>query len=522
MIVSVPERIAWRPLDQPVSRTTHGVFPMRISTLLFVSTLILLCAAAAGHARQDIDRKLIQVIKQHGLSGDPSLGRLLPSIEDPIAKLGKLLFFSKSLGGDMDTACVSCHHPALGGADRLSLSVGVAADKPEVLGPGRKHSATGFFYDGGPTVPRNSPSTFNIALWDRALFHDGRVESLSSARLANGTGGPIRTPDAPLDSVDPEAGNNLVAAQARFPVTSPEEMRGFTFEEGEPNDRVRAELASRLAHIVWPAELPKSSWLDEFRAAFQRPAAAAEELITFNNIAFAIGEYERSQRFVDTPWRRYVKGDRGAISHAAKAGALLFFTDYSRGGFNCAACHSGDFFTDEEFHVLATPQIGRGKGDDNGFTATDDFGRERVTGDAADRYAFRTPTLVNVALTAPYGHAGAYATLEAVIQHHLRPIRSIYSYDFRQLGPNIQTQDMFLNTGLAGVKLIQEILAGRSPLRPRNATETQISRVAAFLQTLTDACAASRECLSPWIAGDSDPDPDGLRLVALDGEGGEL
>ena len=98
----------------------------------------------------------------------------------------------------MDTACVSCHHPALGGADRLSLSVGVAAEKPEVLEPGRTHSATGFFYDGGPTVPGNSPSTFNIALWDRALFHDGRVESLSSARLANGTGGPIRTPDAPL------------------------------------------------------------------------------------------------------------------------------------------------------------------------------------------------------------------------------------------------------------------------------------------------------------------------------------
>ncbi len=477
---------------------------MRISTLLSASTLILLCAAASGHARQNIDQKLTLVIEQHGLSGDPSLGRLLPSIEDPIARLGKLLFFSKALGGDVDTACVSCHHPALGGADRLSLSVGVAAEKTVVLGPG------------------NAPSTFNIALWDRALFHDGRVESLSSVRLANGAGGPIRTPDVPLRSVDPEVGNNLVAAQARFPVTSPEEMRGFTFEEGEPNDKVRARRASRLAHTVSPAELPESSWLGEFRAAFQRPAAAAEELITFKNIAFAIGEYQRSQRFVDTPWRRYVQGDTSAIPHEAKAGALLFFTNYRGGGFNCAACHSGDFFTDEEFHVLATPQIGRGKGDDNGFTVTDDFGRERVTGHTADRYAFRTPTLVNVALTAPYGHAGAYATLEAVIQHHLRPIRSIYSYDFRQLDPNIQTQDMFLNTGLAGVKLIQEILADRSPLRPRNATETQISWIAAFLQTLTDACAASRACLSPWIAGDSAPDPDGLRLVALDGEGGKL
>ena len=335
---------------------------MRISVLIFVSTLILFCSASIGHARQNIDQKLSRMIGQLGLTGDPSIGRLFPDINDPVAKLGKLLFFTKALSGDSDTACVSCHHPALGGADGLSLPVGVAAEKPELLGPGRRHSPTGLFYDGGPTVPRNSPSTFNVALWDRALFHDGRVESLSSARLPNGAGGLIRTPDTAFGQADPEAGGNLVAAQARFPVTSPEEMRGFTFEQDQSNDRVRGHLASRLAHTVSPHELPKNAWLTEFRTAFERPTAAAEEIITFSTIALAIGEYERSQVFVDTPWRRYVQGDLAAISPDAKAGALLFFAGSRRGGFNCAACHSGDFFTDEQFHVLATPQIGRGKG----------------------------------------------------------------------------------------------------------------------------------------------------------------
>ncbi|MDJ0919320.1 MAG: cytochrome c peroxidase, partial [Woeseiaceae bacterium] len=63
------------------------------------------------------------MIAAQGLTGDPTTGRDLPSINDPLAQLGKLLFFSKSLSGDFDTACASCHHPALGGGDGLALPV---------------------------------------------------------------------------------------------------------------------------------------------------------------------------------------------------------------------------------------------------------------------------------------------------------------------------------------------------------------------------------------------------------------
>jgi len=94
------------------------------------------------------------------------------------------LFYSKALGGEQNTACASCHHPMLGGGDNLSLSIGVAADKPNALGANRQTS------DFKHTqVPRNAPTTFNVVFWKNNLFHDGRI-----VRLPNNE---ITTPDMP-------------------------------------------------------------------------------------------------------------------------------------------------------------------------------------------------------------------------------------------------------------------------------------------------------------------------------------
>ena len=119
----------------------------------------------------------------------------------------------------------------LGGGDGLALSIGVGADEPDLLGPGRTHP------DGDFTVPRNAPTTFNLALWEKGLFWDSRVENLE--------GGGIRTPDTEYGSADAEAGDTISAAQTRFPVTSAEEMRGFVFV----SDGTNAEFArpSKLA-----------------------------------------------------------------------------------------------------------------------------------------------------------------------------------------------------------------------------------------------------------------------------------
>jgi cytochrome c peroxidase len=202
-------------------------------------TLVAL-TACSGFA--SLDGSLRALIVAERLTGDPSQGRDLPHIDEPLAQLGKQLFFSKALPGDRDTACASCHHPLLGGGDGLALPIGAGAVEPELLGPGRAHPS------GVPTVFRNSPTTFNIGLWDQVMFHDGRLESLGKVAQQNGTDlAGIRTPDVIPGIADPRAGANLAAAQARFPIMSPAEMLGYQFAAHKPHRVIREALAARLA-----------------------------------------------------------------------------------------------------------------------------------------------------------------------------------------------------------------------------------------------------------------------------------
>lgn len=470
-----------------------------------------------------LNQEVRAIILDNNLSGDPSEGRELPNIDEPKSQLGMKLFFTKSLSGDFDTACVTCHHPSLGGGDDLALPIGVDADVDDLLGPGRLHSIYGEHYDGGPTVPRNAPTTFNIALWDKFMFHDGRIESIGKTPKMNGNDGlGIRTPDVAFGVIDNRAGQDLVTTQARFPVTSKEEMKNFSTFDGTNNTQVRQNIEQRLGDYGDPLGgfLAVNNWLPEFRKGFANPDGTAEELITFDNIAEAIGEYEKSQVFVNTPWKTYVQGDDSAISDMAKRGAKLFFNTTEDGGANCSSCHSGDFFTDEDFHVIGMVQIGRGKG--NGDDGTDDFGRFRETKDEKDKYAFRTPSLLNVTATGPWGHAGGSATLEQAIRTHLNPQEALNNYDFSQLAPNIQAFDMMANTQKAIDKLVANRDEGINSIEEISLTDTQVNELLAFLEALTDPCVEDRECLGKWIPDSSDTNPDTLRLNAIDGDGNYL
>jgi len=464
-----------------------------------------------------LDQALQAEIAAAGLTGDPTTGRTLPSIQDPIAELGRDLFFTKGMGGNFDVACATCHHPALGGGDAMSVGVGVDAIDEELLGPGRIHLAGSPNWDGGPTIPRNAPTTFNISLWDQYIFWNGRVESLGATPGMNGDDGMgITTPDVPYPTIDALSGSNLVHAQARFPATSMDEMKGFTFEFGNFPQPTREHLAARIGDYgIGAGELPYSDWLDRFRTAFNDPAALAEDIVTEQNIATALAEYQRSQTFVDTPWKAYVEGDVTAISADAKEGALLFYRDSAQGGANCASCHSGDFFSDEQFYVLAMPQVGRGQSISIG--QTQDVGRFLVDGKAEHLYAFRTPTLLNVAATGPWSHAGAYTSLEGVIRHHLNPAQALANYDFSQLASDVQVLDTAFNTQLALQQLQWVRTNGFHTVEDLTLTQTQVDQLVAFMHTLTDVCVADRDCLDPWIP--SSADPDGLRLVGYDQNG---
>lgn len=489
--------------------------------LTFSTTLlaVLLAGCLGGSSGDDsalqTDLQLRTLIRQLGLTGRPETlatndGATIPSLDDPLAQLGMHLFFSRSLGGDLDVACASCHHPLLGGADALTLPIGVAAVDPDLLGPGRAQAAAAVGFDGGPNVPRNSPSTFNLALYRRALFWDGRVQRMPD--------GGIFTPDsAGPTASDPGAGPSLAAAQARFPVTSDEEMLGFVFEAGNPNSSIRFHLGARLGRYGIGAGEIAEDWLPLFREAFASPTGTVQELIHYDTIALALAAYQESQLFVDNRWNRYVLGDALVLTAQQKRGALLFLRDPAYGGAGCATCHSGDFFTDEEYHVLAMPQIGRGKGDLNGAGApTQDWGRARVSGAVEDRFAFRTPTLLNVALTAPFGHSGAYDTLADVVRHHADPVGMGAAYNWTQADPGTQVGDLTRNTQEAAQALLDARAAGRS-LLPAGLvlSDQEVADLVAFLHALTDPRASDPAVLAAWIPRAGSDFVDSHRLDAI-------
>lgn len=135
----------------------------------------------------------------------------------------------------------------------------------------------------------------------------------------------------------------------------------------------------------------------EFNAVFGADA-------TPENVAKAIASYERTLVATHSPFQRYVRGDRKALSAAAKRGFEVF---RSKG--LCTTCHTPPLLTDNNFHNIGVPQVGPLKEDD---------GRAAVTKNAADKGKFKTPSLYNSASFAFFMHDGAFSTLQQVIDHY--------------------------------------------------------------------------------------------------------
>ncbi len=436
-----------------------------------------------------LDLDLSSIITRYQLTGTPKSDHPLPDINSPKAQLGMKLFYSKTLGGDNTTACASCHHPMLGGGDDLSLPIGTGAKNPNILGADRELLGKKY-----AQVPRNAPTTFNIAFWKKVLFHDARIERMSKYA--------IYTPDMSYPKPDVLAGETLVQAQARFPITSVDEMRG-TYLNDSHNQTLRRALASRL----------QKNWLGEFRKGFADFETSAEDLITEQNYSEAIAEYERSQVFINNPWKAYIEGDKQALSTSAKKGAWLFYTPQKDGGAGCASCHSGDFFTNEKAYNTAMPQIGAGK--ESGKTGNNDYGCSLITQKEEDKFRFRTPTLLNVEVTGPWGHDGAYTSLEAITRHMLSPLESAKNYETKQL------KQKSIDLRFVKENTLEAINAGIDLQTKPNLIEEDVSNLVSFLKALTDPCVKDRACLSKWIPNVNDNDPDGQMLHAINAKTGK-
>lgn len=338
-------------------------------------------------------------LKQIGVPVEATLAAVPvdnPQTSEKVA-LGEKLFFDGRLSIDGTVACSTCHDPALAFTDGRAVSIGVK----------------------GRSGQRNSPTILN-ALYNSAQFWDGRVKTLEE--------------------------------QAGLPVTNPSEM-------GQPS---------------LDAAVAKIGVLPEYEQAFRRVFGRK---INGTDLVRAIASYERTQFSFDSPFDHFMAGGKTAISDSAKRGWDLF---NSKG--RCNKCHAlsedrrdPTFFIDKDFHNIgigiirhnvvalackAEQEIDSGKIIDVDQAAiqseTSVVGRFLVTKKEQDIASFKTPTLRNVLMTAPYFHDGSQATLWDVLDH--------YNH----------------GDGLKDPWLDED-------MQPLALTEAEIDDVVAFLATLTSA-----------------------------------
>ncbi len=272
-------------------------------------------------------------------------------------ELGRKLFFDARLSADGKVSCSSCHDPKLAFTDGKTIAEGIA---------GRRGT-------------RNAPTLLN-AVFNPAQFWDGRADTLEQ--------------------------------QAAEPLINPLEMGN------ESHDQVINRLRS----------------ISEYRAEFQSVFGGE---ITIERYSQAVAAYERSLLSGDSPLDRFLAGDEDALSQSAKRGFAIF-----RGRGRCARCHSftdqRPFFTDFAYHNTGVaafhPEFDRLARQAAAATETerakaviDKLGREQggqelgrilISYQLFDVGAYRTPSLRNVGVTAPYFHNGSAKTLADVVKFY--------------------------------------------------------------------------------------------------------
>ncbi len=270
--------------------------------------------------------------------------------------LGRKLFFDRRLSFNGTLSCGMCHIPE------------------QAFAQNELRTPVGFQ---GRSVRRNAPSLLNVA--DRALlFVDGRETALES-----------------------QVWSPLLAA----------------------NEMANPSVGYVLARIA-----TMTDYAGAFEAAYGRG-------VSMELLGAALASYQRTLLSANSPFDRFYYGaDPAALGAQARAGFALFRSN------GCAACHriedAAASFTDDDFHdtgigyrqtmgiaapvrsVFVAPGVEIALAQSLATPIVADLGRYEITNDPADLYRFRTPSLRNVALTAPYMHDGSIATLAAVLEYY--------------------------------------------------------------------------------------------------------
>lgn len=405
------------------------------------------------------------------------------------AALGRLLFYDKILSGNKNIACSTCHHHDLASGDGLSLGIGeggIGLGSQRTVGIGSSKVKR--------RVPRNASALFNLGAYEfTSLFHDGRVSV--DPIFPSGF-------NSPAEEFLPTGLNSLLAAQALFPVTSPVEMAG------ERNENEIAGATRRRPDYVWPILIRRIQAVDAyeplFKKAFNEVSQASD--ITIVQVANALADFIAHEWRADqSPFDRYLQA-RGRLEQASASTAVALVDGVEGqsasqssiltpeqitgmklfyGKAQCVSCHRGKLQTDHQFHALMLPQFGPGRTRRFEHIARD-RGRLNESDRLEDSYRFRTPSLRNVAVTGPYGHNGAYATLEGIIRHHISPEESLEQYQADQL---VMPQDEYLRKtdfiAQQDVREMQRLRRYRDIDLPM-LNDNEIQQLVAFLHALTD------------------------------------
>ena len=357
---------------------------------LFLIILGSLLTISSTQAR-DLDGVLDRIIEAY------SLGACEKPVTGDLAALGEHLFSSKELSGARDISCSTCHIEDAGFADGLPMAIGVGG-----VGEGLARLE----YGEGAIVARNAftligrgHEKFNTFFWDGKIDIDGeQIFSPFGDQLAEGF-------------------NSALAVAAILPLTERDEFLG------EIGMLVENDLQREVGDALYQTRFKK---LDvalrqrlkdstDVTAALRQAGYEASD-VNLVLIGNALAEFIRRDFGCSTsPWEEFLSGEKTALTEQQKEGALLFF-----GKARCASCHAPPLFSDLRYYNLAIPQGGLGP-----HSRARDLGRAGVTNKAQDRYHFRTPPLLRVGETAPYGHNGAFGDLRSVVLHHANPVSSI-------------------------------------------------------------------------------------------------
>ena len=370
-------------------------------------------------------------------------------------ELGRDLFFDPILSGNQNIACATCHHPSLGSADAMSLSLGEGGVG---LGADRHVDAKNM---PKARIPRNAPALFNLGAREfTVMFHDGRTakdrHAMFGIRMPAG-----RTLERPMPSA--------LAAQNILPILAPDEMAGHAGE----NDVADAVAAENILgpNGAWDILTKRVDGITEYRTRF---AALGRDDLHITDIGTALSAFIGSEfRATNSPFDGYLRGE-DTMTQTQLDGMDLF---YGKG--RCSTCHTGAFQTDHDFHAIGLPQFGPGK-----EASYADKGHGIVSGVADDMYRFRTPTLRNVTQTGPYGHNGAYTDLEDIVRHHLDAVKGLAGYDRSKaaLSAELIAEDWRAMDDFDEVMRIAEAIE----ISDVALEEAEIDKIMSFLGALTD------------------------------------